>query len=234
MLRKILASAMGKSDLGWLQSWFHFSFAEYYNPDNMHFGALRVMNDDLIAPETGFDMHPHKDMEIITYVVQGLLAHKDNMGHEQTLQRGEVQYMSAGTGVWHSEHNAGHETLRILQIWVFPDKTGYKPSYGGVKFNWDERVGKPLHLVSSQDGEAPIKIHQNVNFYALFLPKGQEFVLKTAKNRQCYLVLIEGALQAGSLELQGRDALEIIEEDVTLTPSADAHFLWIDMAKANG
>ena len=118
MLRKLETSKMGKSDLGWLRSKFHFSFAEYYNPSNMGFGVLRVINDDLIDPHTGFDTHPHKDMEIISYVIEGELTHGDSMGNKSTLKRGQVQYMSAGTGVYHSEHNLAKGISRFLQIWI--------------------------------------------------------------------------------------------------------------------
>ena len=122
MIRKIDNKNMGKSNLGWLQSSFHFSFAEYYNPLNINFGSLRVINDDLIQPQSGFPTHPHRDMEIVTYLVSGKLTHKDSMGNERTLERGEVQYMSAGTGVYHSEFNMEeNEDLRLFQIWVFPD-----------------------------------------------------------------------------------------------------------------
>ena len=119
MLTKIESKNMGNSNLGWLKSKFHFSFAEYYNPDNINFGVLRVINDDLVQPNTGFDTHPHRDMEIISYVVNGELTHGDSMGNKNTITRGHVQYMSAGTGVYHSEHNFGKDTLRLLQIWIF-------------------------------------------------------------------------------------------------------------------
>lgn len=122
MLRKIESKNMGSINMDWLKSIFHFSFAQYYNPDNMNFGVLRVINDDLIKANTGFDTHPHKDMEIISYVVRGQLTHGDSMGNENTLNRGHVQYMSAGTGVYHSEHNLGEKTLRLLQIWILPDR----------------------------------------------------------------------------------------------------------------
>jgi len=134
VLRKIDNTKMGSSDLGWLKSKFHFSFAEYYNPSNVNFGVLRVINDDLVKPGTGFDTHPHRDMEIISYIVDGELTHGDSMGNKRTLSRGHVQYMSAGTGVFHSEHNFGEETLRFLQIWIYPDKNGYEPNYGDYKF----------------------------------------------------------------------------------------------------
>ncbi len=119
MLKKIESKNMGSSNLGWLRSKFHFSFAEYYNPNNINFGVLRVINDDLIEAGTGFDTHPHKDMEIISYVVNGDLTHEDSMGNKNTITRGHVQFMSAGSGVYHSEHNFGKEILRLLQIWIF-------------------------------------------------------------------------------------------------------------------
>ena len=162
---------MGRSDLGWLNSHFHFSFAEYYNPGNMNFGVMRVLNDDLIAPHTGFDTHPHHDMEIISYIVDGTLTHADSMGNEHELTRGEVQYMSAGTGVYHSEHNKGDTTTRILQIWILPDRQGHTPNYGELRFDWDARKGKWLHMVSSKAGTAPVKINQDSNFYSLFLAR---------------------------------------------------------------
>ena len=123
MLRKLDHNNMGKSNLGWLRSVFHFSFAEYYNPKNINFGVLRVINDDLIDPHTGFPKHPHQNMEIVSYAVDGNLTHADSMGNENTITRGHVQYMSAGTGVYHSEMNHGDETLRLLQIWILPDQS---------------------------------------------------------------------------------------------------------------
>jgi redox-sensitive bicupin YhaK (pirin superfamily) len=135
MLRKIESKNMGSSNLGWLRSKFHFSFAEYYNPDNIQFGVLRVINDDLIEGGTGFDTHPHRNMEIISYVVNGDLTHRDSMGDKNTITRGQVQYMSAGTGVLHSEHNFGKDLLRLLQIWIFPAENGLQPNYGDYSFN---------------------------------------------------------------------------------------------------
>ena len=124
MLRKIDSAGLGTSDLGWLRSRFHFSFAEYRDPDNVNFGVLRVLNDDLVAPGHGFGMHPHSDFEILSYVVDGALTHGDSMGNEHTLTRGEVQYMSAGTGVLHSEHNRGEETLQLPPDLALPGRTG--------------------------------------------------------------------------------------------------------------
>ena len=161
MPRYIDSKQMGRSRLGWLDSHFHFSFAEYYNPKNIRFGALRVINDDLIQAGTGFDTHPHENMEIITYVVEGELTHADSMGNRHTLTRGQVQYMSAGTGVTHSEHNFGKERLRLLQIWIFPDQKGYEPNYGDYRVAVEDRRDRWLPLVASvedTDSPAPVRI----------------------------------------------------------------------------
>lgn len=231
MLRKIESKNMGNSNLGWLKSKFHFSFAEYYNPANINFGVLRVINDDLIQSNTGFDTHPHRDMEIISYVVNGELTHGDSMGNRNTISRGHVQYMSAGTGVFHSEHNLGKDTMRLLQIWIFPDKEGYKPNYGDHRFNWDDRQNKWLHMVSSQAGNAPIKIHQDINVYSLELEKGKEIAFPVKKGRQAYLVQIEGNSLINKIELNERDAMEIVEEDILIKAKETSHIIILEMNK---
>ncbi len=131
MIKKLPKENMGTSNLGWLESRFHFSFAEYKNPKNINFGVLRVLNDDIIHPVSGFDMHPHSNMEIISYIVDGEITHKDSMGNNETLKRGEVQYLSAGDGIYHSEHNMHQsDDLRLLQIWIIPPKAGLPRLYG--------------------------------------------------------------------------------------------------------
>ena len=231
MLRKLDHRNMGKSNLGWLKSIFHFSFAEYFNIDNMNFGVLRVINDDLIEGNTGFDLHPHKDMEIVSYVVDGELTHGDTMGNRNSISRGHVQYMSAGTGVYHSEHNLGDSTARLLQIWIIPDKKGYKPAYGDYRFNWEDRKNKWLNIVSSKDGDAAIKINQDANFYVVELDEGKEIDFQVGSNRQAYLVQIEGNSTINNLELNERDALEIIEEDILIKADKKSHILVIEMKK---
>ena len=135
MLKKLPKENMGKSNLGWLESRFHFSFAEYRNPNNMNFGVLRVLNDDIVHPESGFDTHPHANMEIISYVVNGEITHKDSMGNSEVLKRGEVQYLSAGDGIYHSEHNLHKsDDLRLLQIWILPPQAGLPRLYNSFKF----------------------------------------------------------------------------------------------------
>jgi len=231
MIRKIEMKNMGKSNLGWLRSIFHFSFAEYYNPNNMNFGVLRVINDDLIDQGEGFDTHPHQDMEIISYVVQGELTHADSMGNKRTLKRGHVQYMSAGTGVYHSEHNYGNELLRILQIWILPDKNGHTPNYGDYMFDWDLRKEKWYKIVSDLNGDAPIKINQDVNIYVLELQDGKEIELAVEKNRQAYLVQIEGQSDINGIQLNTKDALEITEENILIKSNGVSHYLVIEMKK---
>ncbi len=231
MLRKIESSNMGKSNLGWLRSIFHFSFAEYFNPVNINYGVLRVLNDDLISPMEGFEMHPHQDMEIISYVVHGELTHVDSMGNKRTLKRGHVQYMSAGTGVYHSEHNLGEEELRLLQIWIYPDKKGYDPNYGDYMFDWELRTNNWLKIVTGQKGDGPIKVNQDVNFYVLALESGKDTEFVVDKNRQAYLVQIEGESSINDLQLSARDALEITEETITIKANDNSHYLLIEMNK---
>ncbi|WP_326514057.1 pirin family protein [Clostridium intestinale] len=231
MIKKIENKNMGRSNLGWLQSIFHFSFAEYYNPKNMNFGSLRVLNDDLVKSNTGFPTHPHKDMEIVSYVVKGALTHGDSMGNENTLTRGQVQYMSAGTGVYHSEYNLDDDTLRFLQIWILPDNTGYKPNYGDYRFTWEERKNKWLHMVSSKSGNAPIKINQDFNIYSIELDNNEEIDFPVNKGRQAYILQVEGSSSINELLLNERDAAEVIEENIYIKAKNTSHILVLEMKK---
>jgi redox-sensitive bicupin YhaK (pirin superfamily) len=241
MIKYIDHTQMGRGIHGWLDSHFHFSFADYYNPKNIRFGVLRVVNDDLVRSGTGFDTHPHENMEIISYVVNGELTHADSMGNERTLSRGQVQYMSAGTGVTHSEYNHGTDLLRFLQIWIFPDKEDYTPNYGDFRFNLEDRNDRWLHLVSpakNSGNNAPIKIHQDINAYASIISPGKSLDFEAAEGRQAYLVLIEGdaglrGTDGSSASLVMRDAAEITG-DFTITAAPGdtaAHVLVIEMAR---
>ena len=229
MLRRLPAEKMGESNLGWLRSKFHFSFAEYYNEKNINFGVLRVINDDYIAPGTGFPTHPHRDMEIISYVIEGKLTHKDSMGNESTLERGEVQYMSAGTGVTHSEYNKHAEELRLLQIWVLPDRRGHTPNYGEYKFKYEDRMGKWLHFVSSKEGDAPIKVNQDVNFYVTEIEAGKEMEFEVKEGRQAYVVQIEGKSEINSIAMNTRDGMESIGESLKIVSLEKSHILVVEM-----
>jgi redox-sensitive bicupin YhaK (pirin superfamily) len=232
MLRYIDHTKMGRGRHGWLDSYFHFSFAEYYNPDNMQFGALRVINDDTVQAGEGFDTHPHKNMEIISYVVDGELTHEDSMKNRRALTRGQAQYMSAGTGVTHSEYNLGDKPLRFLQIWILPDKKNYAPNYGDYRFAWEDRQGRWLPIASGNpESPAPIKIHADVNMYAAQIAEGGELAFETRPGRQAYLVLIEGAAHIGGHALAERDALEIIEQDITISAADTSHVIVLEMAR---
>ena len=236
MNRYIDHNNMGRSRLGWLDSHFHFSFAEYYNPANMQFGVLRVINDDLIEAHTGFDTHPHKDMEIITYVVNGELTHADSMRNQRKLVRGQVQYMSAGSGVTHSEYNRGDELLRLMQIWIRPDRKGYTPDYGDELLPWEDRENKWLHIVtckSSEKNDARIRIHADINMYATCLSGSKTAEFHVGSGRQAYLVLIEGEAEIAGNNMQARDALEIVEEDIIIQPNGSAHMIILEMKKSD-
>ncbi|MDR1978241.1 MAG: pirin family protein [Synergistaceae bacterium] len=232
MLRYIDSKKMGRASHGWLDSHFHFSFDQYYNPANVQFGVLRVLNDDVVQPGSGFGTHPHKNMEIISYVVTGELTHADSMKNEETLTRGQVQYMSAGTGVRHSEFNNGEKLLRFLQIWILPDRNGYEPNYGSRRFEIEDRLNKWLFVASGDKNDAPIHVHADVNIYAAIIDAGGSLDFKVGAGRQAYLVLIEGSSGVGVVNLAARDALEIVEEDITIAPTERAHVLIIEMAKA--
>jgi redox-sensitive bicupin YhaK (pirin superfamily) len=234
MLRAIESGSLGRGQHGWLDSHFHFSFDEYYNPENINFGVLRVLNDDTVLPGTGFDLHPHKDMEIISYVIDGEITHADSMGNEHVLTRGQAQYMSAGTGVWHSEHNRGQQPLRFFQIWILPDGRNYQPNYGDYRFEWDSRINRWMHLATSVNNpgsEAPIRIHQDANVYATYLQAGHRLPLELTKDRQAYLVLAEGKARVEGIGLHARDAMEIIGQSVEIEAIEDAHILVVEMVK---
>jgi redox-sensitive bicupin YhaK (pirin superfamily) len=231
MLEKISKEKMYLSNQGWLQSRFHFSFAQYRDFNNLNFGVLRVLNDDIVHPHSGFDMHPHSDMEIISYVVNGEITHKDSMGNEETLKRGEVQYMSAGTGVMHSEYNHGNTDLRLLQIWILPPLKGVNPLYGSYKYEWDERVNKLLPIVSSLSGKAKVNIHQDVNIYVSQLDAQKELTFEIEANRQVYFVQIEGRCHVNAIELNEADALKVVNEtQLHIKALTKAHFIMIEMS----
>jgi hypothetical protein len=233
MLKKLPKENMGKSNLGWLESRFHFSFAEYRNPNNINFGVLRVLNDDIVHPMSGFDMHPHSNMEIISYIVDGEITHKDSMGNSETLKRGEVQYLSAGDGIYHSEHNL-HKSLdlRLLQIWIIPPKAGLPRLYGSKKYEKNQRENKLLNIVSSQNGNADIKIYQDINIYVSELEKNKTINFDIKKDRQVYFVQIEGNSQIDDIILNNGDALEIVDvEKLEIKALENSHFLFIEMPK---
>ncbi len=233
MFRKIPKEQLFFSNKGWLQSRFHFSFAEYVNRENVNFGVLRVLNDDLIAPQSGFDMHPHRDMEIVTYIIDGELTHKDSMGNEEVLTRGEVQYMSAGSGVAHSEYNKhSSKPLTLMQIWILPPQRDLPTLYGSHKFLKKQRYNQLLHVISPQNGDAVIKLHQDVNFFVSELDENIELTYEVKNNRQIYFVCIEGEIMLNNISLEARDACECVDEgELLIQAKQKSHILFIDMPK---
>lgn len=232
MIKAIKSREMGKSEMGWLHSTFHFSFAEYHNPDNVQFGALRVVNDDHFDPKNGFDTHPHKNMEIISYVVDGVLTHQDSMGNKRELTRGQVQYMSAGTGVYHSEHNFSDAPLRFLQIWIIPDQIGYAPRYGDYPFDWAERENKWLKIVSGNSANALVTIHQDVEISVISMDAGEQQRYVLGLGRKAYIIQIEGCGTINENPLEEKDAAEVTSEElISISAKTSAHYILFDLAE---
>jgi redox-sensitive bicupin YhaK (pirin superfamily) len=199
----------------WLKSRFHFSFAEYNNPKNSNFGVLRVMNDDLVQPKRGFGTHPHRDMEIITYIVHGQLTHKDSIGNGETLGRGSIQFMTAGSGIQHSETNDGDKPLRFIQTWIVPRSSRLKPNYGSYNASTkscESQKNSLLHLASDTENksiDSPVKVNQNVNCKAAEIELGNTIQVDIPKGRQAYLLCIEGELKVNGKTLTKYDGMEI-------------------------
>jgi redox-sensitive bicupin YhaK (pirin superfamily) len=235
MFKYLPKEKMGTSNLGWLESRFHFSFAQYRNQDNINFGVLRVLNDDIIHPQSGFDTHPHQNMEIISYIVDGEISHKDSMGNMETLKRGEVQYLSAGDGIFHSEHNLDWDKdLRLLQMWIIPPEKSLARLYSSHRFKKEERQNKLLNIVSSQKGDAKVQIHQNVEFYVSEIEEGKSIQYEIGNNRQVYFVQIEGNANINGIELANGDAMEIVDEkSINIDSKSNSHILFINMPKSS-
>jgi len=220
----------GHAGHGWLDSYHTFSFADYYDPAHTHFRDLRVINEDYVAPEMGFGMHPHRDMEIITYVVSGALRHQDSMGNTAVMRAGDVQRISAGTGIQHSEVNASaREPVHLLQIWIFPDHKNAKPGYAEKSFAQAE-TGR-LHLVASKDGrEGSITINQDAGLFLGKLEAGETIAHVLGARRHGWLQLIKGDLNVNGTKLHPGDAAAISEtEKVILTAAERAEFLLFDL-----
>jgi len=221
----------GHANLGWLDSRFSFSFAEYFDPQHVEFRTLRVMNDDRVAGGGGFPTHPHRDMEIVTYVLDGELAHKDSMGNGSVIKPGDVQYMSAGTGVAHSEFNASDKTpVHMYQIWMFPDKQGYTPTYDQKHFSAAEKQGK-LRLVVSPDGrEGSVKIRQGNELYATVLAPGENVKHALRPERHAYVQVARGSVTLNGSKLAAGDGAAISQEKaLELTGVEDAEVLLFDL-----
>ncbi|PIC00212.1 pirin family protein [Caulobacter sp. X] len=223
---------LGGADHGWLKAKHHFSFASYYDPRNMNWGSLRVWNDDEIAPNTGFPPHPHSDMEIITYVRDGAITHQDSLGNKGRTVAGDVQVMSAGTGIRHSEYNLEPETTRIFQIWIEPKNFGAGPSWGAKPFPKGDRSGKFVTLASgfAEDADA-LPIRTDARVLGATLKAGESTTYALGKDRSGYLVPAVGTVEVNGVKLNARDGAGIKDEDViTVTALEDAELVLVDAA----
>ncbi len=227
-LRK--SSERGYADHGWLKSYHSFSFANYHDPRHMGFGNLRVINEDRITAGTGFGTHPHRDMEIISYALSGSLSHKDSMGNNAVIVPGEVQRMSAGTGIQHSEHNHAQATTHFLQIWIEPNAKGLKPSYEQKAFNDTDKRGKLL-LVGSPDGAlSSVQFNADASLYAGLFTGAESTVLSLNPARKYYVFLIKGSLTANAQALNAGDAMLMgSEAELKLSQATDAEVLVFDL-----
>ncbi|MDJ0588521.1 MAG: pirin family protein [Pleurocapsa sp. MO_226.B13] len=229
----------GSANFGWLDSRHSFSFGNYYDPQHMGFASLRVINEDKVTPAQGFGTHGHRDMEIISYVLSGELAHKDSMGNGSIIRPGNVQRMSAGTGIRHSEFNASNtEPVHFLQIWIMPDELGLEPSYEEKNFTPEEKQGK-LRLVGSRDGrDGSVTIHQDVNLYLASLSQGDRLTHQISDNRVVWLQVTKGAVLINEQLLQAGDGAAVTDENqitIEYRPDAennsDSKIMLFDLAK---
>lgn len=233
-MEKILykSESRGHANHGWLDTHHTFSFASYYDPNRIHFGALRVLNDDKITSGTGFPKHPHENMEIISIPLKGDLAHEDSMGNQATIKQGDVQVMSAGTGIMHSEFNPNKDIgTEFLQIWVFPNKENIEPRYGQVNYPVADRKNSFQMVVSPKDGGLDTWIQQDAWFHLADFEKGFEksYELKK-KDNGLFLFLLEGEIEIGGEKLEKRDGIGLLNlEEVTIKANADAEMLLMEV-----
>ena len=198
----------------------------------MHYGVLRVMNDDIIHAHRGFDTHPHQDMEIITYIIRGELTHKDSMENKESLGRGAMQYLSAGTGITHSEYNESDEEVHVIQTWILPQEKGLEPQYGSKIFSSEERHNKWLHLIAPEGTTDVINIYQDANMYVSEIDKGLNLIFELGMNRQLYVKVMEGEATINGIVLKEGDAAEIEEEDLNVEALSAVHLLLVEMGRA--
>lgn len=234
MFEVIRSESRGAADHGWLNAKHSFSFADYHNPERMGFGSLRVINEDRIAASKGFGTHPHRDMEIVTYIVDGSLEHKDSMGNGSIIRAGELQRMTAGTGVFHSEFNPTDAETHLLQIWILPEKNGLEPGYEQKLFPREDKLNQWC-LLASRDGRGgALTVHQDVEIWSTILEAGNSLDYTLAPQRRAYLQVVRGNLTIGSETLNAGDALTIADTssnkfDVSINAQEESELLVFDL-----
>lgn len=231
MIEKIAAQDRYHIESDWLSAYWLFSFDRYYDANNMAFGPLRVFNHDTIKGGAGFPTHSHREMEIVTYVLSGALAHKDSTGGRGLIRPGEVQRMTAGTGVAHSEFNASEtDVAKLLQMWVLPERDGLTPSYEQKQFSTEERMGKFLPIASGQNLPGAVKVHQDVTFYVARLNAGDTIAHPLAAGRRAFLYVIEGALKLNDEPFNTGDQARLVnEQNLALEATTDSEIILIDL-----
>ena len=225
------------SDFGWLKTYWLFSFSNYYDPHNIQFGPLRVFNDDVVEPGTGFPTHPHEEMEIITIVLEGEITHEDSMGNKTVIRTGDVQRMSAGTGLTHSEFNLAKGPVHFYQIWILPDKAGQNPEYDQKTFNPSDWRNELFPVASGQNIPGTVSFHADATIYRCRLEKGNEIFLKKTSNRRVFIYLTHGNIQINdpSLSLSSNDQARIdVECPLILKASELSDFIFIDLPSCIG
>lgn len=229
VLRK--SEERGYAHHGWLESWHSFSFADYSDAAHMNFASLRVINEDIIQPNGGFGMHPHRDMEIFTYVLGGVLRHRDSMGNGEDICRGEVQMMCAGSGVTHSEFNPSTtQPVHLLQIWITPDSQNLAPNYQQKNFSEQDKRGRWCLLASQNQAENSLPVHQDIRIFAALLNGGEKLSYSSTVQRYLYLHVADGTLNVNGQRLMAGDALMFSDEtEVELSQGEDAEVLLFDM-----
>jgi redox-sensitive bicupin YhaK (pirin superfamily) len=232
MLLRIPAESIYTADYGWHSVRFHFSFADYDDPGNTHFGVLRALNEFVLQPSSGFETHPHSEMEIVSYCVQGELTHGDSMGHNNKLQSGDVQYLCTGSGITHHEMNKTQDrNLRFVQIWITPEVSNLTPKYDCKHFSRQSQLNNLQHVASGEDREGVIQINQDANIYAARLSEKENLVYTNWEDRQSYLTCFEGNLTVNGIELLQHDAMKVWGEEVlNLSAKEEGYFLLVEMA----
>ena len=225
-------NSLGAANHGWLNAKHHFSFADYRDPSRVRWGALRVWNDDAIAPKTGFAPHPHNDMEIITYVRSGAITHRDSLGNEGRTEAGDVQVMSAGTGIVHSEKNEEAVETTLFQIWIIPDRQGEKPSWGARPFPKGDRAGRFVTLASGIEGDDDaLPIRANARVLGATLNAGETVEQAIGRDRKAYLVPTRGRIEVNGVAVNPRDGVAIADLDtIRITANDDAEIVLVDVA----
>lgn len=229
MIKKIDHTLLGTAYHTWLQSLFHFSYSDYYQPYINKFGVIRVINDDILHANSGHDLHKHRDVEIVTYLINGELTHTPKTGMPKKLNRGELYYMSAGRGMEHAEFNWGDKALRMIQLWIKPNQKNLEPKVEYGDFTKKDRENKWQKIVSSIHEDAPIQIHQEVNIWVSEVEAQTELEFNVLTNRQAYLIQLEGESMINHIAMSEKDGMEIFEEPIKILTLKPSFFMIIEM-----